>query len=56
MKVKAYVVYNITDYQNVLAISLTRKGAEEHLKKHPYCEGWIEEITLTEGLFEFPDY
>ena len=57
MKVKAYIVYNITDYQNVLAISLTRKGAEDFLMKYKRPRGWwIEEITLTgKNFFEFPD-
>lgn len=55
-KIKLYVVYNVTDYQNTLAVSLTRKGAENFMNKYPNCGGWIEEIMVDENYYEFPDY
>lgn len=54
-KVKLYVVYNITDYQNVLAVSLTHKGAENFIKKYPNCGAWIEEIMVGENYYDFPE-
>ena len=56
-KIKVYAVCNITEYQNVLAISLTPKGAQDFLAKYGRPKDWwVEEITLTEKNFwEVPD-